>query len=72
LKKQIFKSLSRIGVILTVIGSVGLILGFFEVLNFEDYAFGISAGIRVLGSVAIAGCLVSAIGFWGLEDSEPR
>jgi len=71
-KKQIFKSLSRIGVILTVIGSVGLILGFFEVLNFEDYAFGISAGIRVLGSVAIAGCLVSAIGFWGLEDSEPR
>ena len=72
MKKQIFKSLSRIGVILTVIGSVGLILGFFEVLNFEDYAFGISAGIRVLGSVAIAGCLVSAIGFWGLEDSEPR
>jgi hypothetical protein len=71
-KKQIFKSLSWIGAIMTVIGSVRLILGFFEVLNFEDYAFGISAGVRVLGSVAIAGCLVSAIGFWGLEDSEPR
>ena len=71
LKKQLFQVLSRIGVILTVTGSAGLMLGFIGVLDFENFAFGISAGIRVLGSIAIAGCLLSAIGFFGLESSGP-
>ena len=71
MKKRVFRFLSRFGVLLTVIGSVGLILGFFGILEFEDYAFGISAGVRILGSVAIAGCLLSAIGFFGLEDNGP-
>lgn len=72
LKTQIFKWLSRIGVVLTAIGSTGLILGFIGVLNFDDYSFGLSAGVRMLGSIAIAGCLLSAIGFFGLEGSGQR
>lgn len=72
MKKQVFRFLSRFGVLLTVIGSVGLILGFLGILEFSDYAFGISAGIRILGSIAIAGCLLSAIGFFGLEDNGPN
>lgn len=68
LKTQFFRWLSRVGVVLTVIGSLGLIFGFVGLINFDDYAFGLSAGVRVLGSIAIAGCLLSAIGFFKLED----
>jgi hypothetical protein len=68
LKKQLFQALSRIGAILTVTGSAGLLLGFLGVIDFSDFAFGISAGIRILGSVAIGGCLLSAIGCFGLES----
>ena len=55
------------GIALTVTGMVGLLLGFLGVVSFEDYAFGLSSGIRMIGSLAIAGCLFSAIGFFGLE-----
>jgi hypothetical protein len=72
LKTQIFKWLSRGGIVLTAIGSTGLILGFTGLLSFDDYSFGLSAGVRILGSIAIAGCLLSAIGFFGLEDDGPR
>ncbi|WP_179105596.1 hypothetical protein [Vreelandella utahensis] len=50
-----------------MLGMTGLLLGFLGVLQFDDYAVGLSAGVRMLGSVAIAGCLISAIGFLGLE-----
>lgn len=66
-KTQLLKWLSRLGVVLTITGSLGLIFGFFGVINFDDYAFGLSAGVRILGSIAIAGCLISAIGFFILE-----
>ncbi len=29
----------------------------------ESFAHGISSGVRMVGSVAIAGCLLSAIGY---------
>ena len=55
------------GIVLTLAGTVGLLLGLFGVVRFEDYAFGLSSGVRMIGSLAIAGCLISAIGFFGLE-----
>jgi len=33
----------------------------------ELFAFGISSGVRMIGTVAITGCLMSAIGY-GLQD----
>ena len=56
-----------IGNTLTVIGCVGLALGAIGVIDPELFAIGISSGIRVTGSVAIAGCLFSAIGY-GILD----
>ena len=67
LNRNVFKFLSVMGIVLTVAGSAGLLLGFLEVVRFEDYAFGLSSGVRMIGSLAIAGCLISAIGFFGLE-----
>ena len=52
---------------LTVAGCTGLALGVGGVIDLECFAIGISSGVRVIGSVAIAGCLISAIGY-GIAD----
>ena len=51
------------GIFLTIVGCVGLLLGVFGVFDLDIFAVGLSAGIRVVGSVAISGCLLSAIGY---------
>ena len=52
---------------LTLIGCAGLILGSTGLINAEFFAIGLSSGIRVIASVAIVGCLLSAIGY-GIVD----
>jgi hypothetical protein len=42
-------------------------LGMLGVFDMEIFSFGLSSGIRIVGSVAIAGCLFSAIGY-GIAD----
>jgi uncharacterized membrane protein len=59
--------LTLLGNTLTVIGSVAIIFGIFGAFEMEYFSFGLSSGIRVIGSVAIAGCLLSAIGY-GISD----
>jgi hypothetical protein len=64
------KTLIRAGNSLTVVGCVGLILALTGVIPADLFAIGISSGIRVVGSVAIAGCLLSAIGYGAVEYLE--
>lgn len=59
-----------IGNTLTIIGCLGLALSAIGVIDPERFATGISSGIRVIGSVAIAGCLFSAIGYGILDFPE--
>jgi len=66
-KRFIWRMLIRVGNSLTVIGCAGLILGLSGVIPIEFFAVGISSGIRVIASVAIAGCLLSAIGYGAIE-----
>jgi uncharacterized membrane protein len=56
-----------VGNTLTVIGSVAIIFGILGTFEMEYFSFGLSSGVRVIGSVAIAGCLMSAIGY-GISD----
>ena len=51
-------------------GCTALLLGFLDVIDFADFDFGESAGVRMLGSVAVAGSLLTAIGFFGLEHRQ--
>lgn len=66
-KKFIYKLLIFFGNSLTLIGCVGLILGSSGLLPMESLAIGMSSGIRIIGTVAITGCLLSAIGY-GIAD----
>lgn len=63
-------ALVRVGNALTVVGCVGLMLVLSEIIPAQLFAIGISSGIRVIGSVAIAGCLLSAVGYGAIECSE--
>ena len=66
----ICKVLIRVGNSLTVIGCAGLMLGLSDIIPAQLFAIGISSGIRVIGSVAIAGCLLSAMGYGAIEYLE--
>jgi hypothetical protein len=56
-----------VGNALTMIGCAGLLLAVTGLMPAESFAVGMSSGIRVIGSLAIAGCLLSAIGY-GIEE----
>lgn len=64
---RIFKAMQIIGATLTLIGVAGLILGFAGLIDLKIFAFGITAGVRVVGTLAVTGCLLGAIGCFGLE-----
>lgn len=54
-------SLIWLGNFLTILGCAGIIFGIVGVFNMEFFSLGLSSGIRIIGSVAISGCLLSAI-----------
>lgn len=64
------RMLVLVGNTLTVIGCLGLAMSAIGVIDPEQFAIGISSGLRVIGSVAITGCLFSAIGYGALEFQE--
>jgi hypothetical protein len=41
----------------------------FGVFDMDFFSLGLSSGIRIIGTVAIAGCLLSAIGYGILDYS---
>ena len=56
-----------VGNFITAIGCIGIVLGLAGAYNLDMFSYGLSSGIRIVGSVAIAGCLLSAIGY-GITD----
>ena len=70
LKHNIFNIVIVTGNFLTAIGCLGLVLGLVGVFSFESFAYGLSSGIRIVGSIAIAGCLLNAIGHGFLDYSK--
>lgn len=68
--KQIGSPLIIVGNSLTAIGCIGLVLALIGMIEAEFFAIGISSGIRVIGSVGISGCLLSAIGYGVVEYFE--
>ncbi len=65
--RKVYRLLIVVGNVLTVIGCSGLLLAATGLIPVQSFAVGISSGVRVIGSLAIAGCLLSAIGY-GAEE----
>ncbi len=65
--RKVYRLLIVVGNVLTVIGCSGLLLAATGLMPVQSFAVGISSGVRVIGSLAIAGCLLSAIGY-GVEE----
>ena len=59
--------LTILGNTLTLVGGLGVLLGMFGAFDMEIFSLGLSSGVRIIGTVAIAGCLLSAIGY-GISD----
>ena len=66
-KTLVFAAICFVGNALTVTGCIALLLGVAGAFDMDIFAMGLSSGVRIIGSVAIAGCLLSAIGY-GLAD----
>jgi hypothetical protein len=64
---RLCQSLAVLGNVLAVLGCLGLILGVLGVFDMNRFALGLSSGIRIIGTVAITGCLLSAIGYGVLD-----
>lgn len=69
-RNQLGSLLIIVGNSLTAIGCIGLVLALLGMIEAEFFAIGISSGIRVIGSVAISGCLLSAMGYGVVEYLE--
>jgi len=67
LPQLVEKVLIFLGFFISSISFILITLGLWGIASIEIYAFGISSGIRVLGSCAIMGCLLSAVGY-GIRD----
>jgi len=61
------KTLISLGFVICCISLILIILGLWSFISLEQFAYGLSSGIRVLVSGAIIGCLLSAIGY-GIGD----
>ena len=69
-KKRVFRGLNRFGIALTVLGSAGLLLGLAGIIELDNFSYGLSAGVRVMGSLAVSGCLLSAISLFVMEQDD--
>lgn len=66
-KRLIHRLLILVGNSLTAIGCAALILGASGLVSADSFFTGIVLDVRLVGSVAITGCLLSAIGY-GIVD----
>lgn len=61
-KLKILETTIWIGNFLTLIGCLSLFFGALGIFSFDSLSYGLSSGIRIVGSIAIAGCLLNAVG----------
>lgn len=61
--KLVCRLLVLIGNSMALIGCLLLIAGVGGLIDMDLFAKGLSSGVRVIGSLAITGCLLSAIGY---------
>ncbi len=62
-----FKTVIIIGNFLIAISAIAIVMSVLGILDLDIFKFGLSSGIRMVGMLAIAGCLINAVSY-GLLD----
>lgn len=68
-KDLVYIAVISIGYLLTAVGCVLLFFGLLGFFDIERFSYGLSSGARIVASLAIAGCLLSAAGHF-IYDSD--
>jgi len=61
------KNLILFGNILLGFSLVVILFSFTGLIDIDMFSFGLSSGIRIVGSFAIAGCMINALSYGFLE-----
>jgi hypothetical protein len=61
------KKLILFGNVLVGFSIVVILLSFTGLIDLDMFSFGLSSGIRIVGSFAIAGCMINALSYGFLE-----
>jgi hypothetical protein len=61
------KNLILLGNLLIGISLLTILLSFTGLFDLELFSFGLSSGIRIVGSFAIAGCMLNALSYGFIE-----
>lgn len=59
-KKSIYTCVMSVGYLLTAVGCSLLFFGLLGFFDIEKFSYGLSSGARIVASIAISGCLISA------------
>jgi hypothetical protein len=71
-KNFIYISIISIGYLLTIVGCLLLFFGLLGFFDIERFSYGLSSGARIIASLAIAGCLLSAAGHFIYDSEYPQ
>ena len=66
------KNLILLGNLLIGISLLTILLSFTGLYDLDLFSFGLSSGIRIVGSFAIAGCMLNALSYGFLELSKQQ
>ncbi len=66
------KNLILLGNLLIGISLLIILLSFTDLYDLDLFSFGLSSGIRIVGSFAIAGCMLNALSYGFLELSKQQ
>lgn len=69
IKNLVYISVISAGYLMTAVGCTLLFFGLFGFFDIERFSYGLSSGARIVASIAIAGCLLSAAGHF-IYDSD--
>lgn len=64
---RLFKYICWLGYGLAFLGCLGVLLGVLHIFDMQIFSIGLSSGIRIIGSVGVSGCLLSAVGHTAIE-----
>jgi hypothetical protein len=66
------KNLILLGNLLIGVSLLIILLSFTGLYDLDLFSFGLSSGIRIVGSFAIAGCMLNALSYGFLELSKQQ